>query len=153
MIKLSFSWNFNNFNVFIDLRTCLNPHSIPFLYRHALYIVLAYFIVTTSPGSLLPKYIQSTLDISNCQGTNKFVRDIESSTVLVIGKYSTSFVNVSMLSATLLEHNTQTEPKMYVWWFFLFYIRCMIYVFVFSLFLRRRNQIYSWNKITTMLRL
>ena len=29
-------------------------------------------------------YIQSTLDISNCQGTNKFVRDIESSTYRVV---------------------------------------------------------------------
>ena len=28
--------------------------------------------------------IQSTLDISNCQGTNKFVRDIESSTYRVV---------------------------------------------------------------------
>ena len=28
-------------------------------------------------------YIQSTIDISNCQGTNKFVRDIESSTYRV----------------------------------------------------------------------
>ena len=29
-------------------------------------------------------YIQSTLDISNCQGTNKFVPDIESSTYRVV---------------------------------------------------------------------
>ena len=29
-------------------------------------------------------HIQSTLDISNCQGTNKFVRDIESSTYRVV---------------------------------------------------------------------
>ena len=29
-------------------------------------------------------YIQSTLDISSCQGTNKFVRDIESSTYRVV---------------------------------------------------------------------
>ena len=28
-------------------------------------------------------YVQSTLDISNCHGTNKFVRDIESSTYRV----------------------------------------------------------------------
>ena len=28
--------------------------------------------------------VQSTLDISNCQGTNKFVRDIESSTYRVV---------------------------------------------------------------------
>ena len=31
-----------------------------------------------------PIVLQSTLDISNCQGTNKFVRDIESSTYRVV---------------------------------------------------------------------
>ena len=33
---------------------------------------------------LMVYQIQSTLDISNCQGTNKFVRDIESSTYRVV---------------------------------------------------------------------
>ena len=35
-------------------------------------------------GLKTPIYIQSTLDISNCQGNNKFVRDIESSTYRVV---------------------------------------------------------------------
>ena len=51
-----------------------------------LYLLLLLFAYWNKPCQERKAYldIQSTLDISNCQGTNKFVPDIESSTYRVV---------------------------------------------------------------------
>ena len=79
--------------------------------------VSTYTTFTVLTNGIFEPDIQATLDISNCQGTNKFVRDIESSTyrVFEISRFDCKLITSYMLLKLIICYisGCPTNPSKY----------------------------------------